>query len=372
MAFNSSSKDASAVPTTATSTSNATVATAPTPTPASTSVAAASTTSARSQLVSPQQQAPLQPRPPSTLQFLQHHNRQQFHPQFTSQHGIFAASAASQRPQLTTKPPAAPIQEAIRYPVASSGRGYISRSVRPGQLPNKTAKIAANPGGGGTYPPSRPTMLGFPPPPPLHPPTVAQHVRGVGYGPFRPPNLHPSHMVSPSYPSTVVKGIPLPVLPHSKVAATQGSVPGCNGQKEQSDKGKDDTFVIVRDRKVRISDGASLYALCRSWLRNGHSEESQSRFGDIVRSLPKPLPAPSSDTHLPKSKDNYEEEEEDDGSAENLSPEDLLKKHINRAKRVRARLREERLQRIARYRSRLALLLPPLVEQCRNDESAGT
>jgi hypothetical protein len=31
------------------------------------------------------------------------------------------------------------------------------------------------------------------------------------------------------------------------------------------------------------------------------------------------------------------------------------------------RLREERLQRIARYKSRLALLLPPLVEQFRND-----
>jgi len=34
-------------------------------------------------------------------------------------------------------------------------------------------------------------------------------------------------------------------------------------------------------------------------------------------------------------------------------------------------LREERLQRITRYRSRLRLLLPPAIEQCRNDTAAG-
>ncbi|XP_021726045.1 uncharacterized protein LOC110693213 isoform X2 [Chenopodium quinoa] len=37
----------------------------------------------------------------------------------------------------------------------------------------------------------------------------------------------------------------------------------------------------------------------------------------------------------------------------------LLTRHIKRAKRIRARLREERSQRIDRYKSRLALLLPP-------------
>ena len=36
------------------------------------------------------------------------------------------------------------------------------------------------------------------------------------------------------------------------------------------------------------------------------------------------------------------------------------------------RFREERLQRIARYKSRLALLLPPVMEQCVNDTSTGT
>ncbi|CAI0428021.1 unnamed protein product [Linum tenue] len=35
------------------------------------------------------------------------------------------------------------------------------------------------------------------------------------------------------------------------------------------------------------------------------------------------------------------------------------------------RLREERLIRIARYKTRLALLLPPQAEQFRNDTAAG-
>ncbi|GAB4832689.1 hypothetical protein Ancab_006704 [Ancistrocladus abbreviatus] len=383
MAPNSSSENLSASATTAavttapipalTSTSTATTTTATANISHSTTI---TTATARPVVVSPQQVQP-QPRASSTLQFIQHHQRHQFHPQFNSQQGVFAAS--SQRPQLMAKPPTVPVQEAIRYPVASSGRGCISRAARPGQLPDQTVTIAANPGGVGSYPPPRSTMLGYPPPPPPPPQTMAQNVRGLGYGPsldsihlIRPPNLRPSHMVPLSNPSIAVKGIPFPVLPHSKVAASQGSVPDCNGHKEPSDKGRDDTFVIVRDRKVRISDGASIYALCRSWLKNGFCEESQPQFGDIVKSLPKPLPAPTSDTRSPKREGDSEEEEEDQKSAENLSSEELLQRHIKHAKRVRARLREERLQRIARYKGRLALLLPPLVEQCRNDASTGT
>uniref|UniRef100_A0A0A9EX97 Uncharacterized protein n=1 Tax=Arundo donax TaxID=35708 RepID=A0A0A9EX97_ARUDO len=38
---------------------------------------------------------------------------------------------------------------------------------------------------------------------------------------------------------------------------------------------------------------------------------------------------------------------------------DLLKQHVKRAIRIRARLQKERLCRIERYKQRLALLLPP-------------
>lgn len=140
------------------------------------------------------------------------------------------------------------------------------------------------------------------------------------------------------------------------------------------DKIRDDTLSVIQDRKVRITDGASLYVLCRSWLRNGSPEESQTRYGDATRSLPKPSPIPVASAIPPKKEEGDKKEDikdEDEESTEHVSPEDLLKRHVKRARKVRARLREERLRRIARYKSRLALLLPPLVEQFRNDLAAG-
>lgn len=176
-------------------------------------------------------------------------------------------------------------------------------------------------------------------------------------------------------PSPLVKGFPVSANPHHfKVGTSVCSLPDCiGGHKASSDGVREDVCVVVKDRKVRISNGASIYALCRSWLRNGHPEESQPQYAEVAKSLPKPAPASSSDNCSPKRKKPDEEEENDIDvqAAESLSSEALLQLHIKRAKRVRERLREERLQRIARYKSRLALLLPPLVEQCRNDPSDG-
>ncbi|PHT60166.1 hypothetical protein CQW23_02529 [Capsicum baccatum] len=62
----------------------------------------------------------------------------------------------------------------------------------------------------------------------------------------------------------------------------------------------------------------------------------------------------------------------DGESVEHLSAKELLQRHVKRAKRIRSRLREERLRRIARYKTRLALLLPPMLEQqFRNDPASG-
>lgn len=158
------------------------------------------------------------------------------------------------------------------------------------------------------------------------------------------------------------------------------------------EKLKGDALTVVRNRNVRLTEGSSLYALCRSWLRNGFPEEIQPRRGSTGRSLPKPSPIPKTteDLQMKEREEEEDEEEEKDGeveqqeeqgsddaqeegeeSVENVSTDDLFKRHIKRAKKVRARLREVRLKRIARYKSRLALLLPPLVEQFRND-SSGT
>lgn len=170
-----------------------------------------------------------------------------------------------------------------------------------------------------------------------------------------------------------VKGFPVVSSSHPKIASTQPSISDCNGSREKRDRSKDDTFAIIRDRKVRISDDASLYTLCRSWLRNGLPDETQSQYMDGVRSLPRPLALAPQDSESPAKKDGDKEEEEEDGeSVEHLSPKELLQKHVKRAKRIRSRLREERLRRIARYKTRLALLLPPMVEQqFRNDPASG-
>ncbi|WOH09236.1 hypothetical protein DCAR_0728692 [Daucus carota subsp. sativus] len=167
----------------------------------------------------------------------------------------------------------------------------------------------------------------------------------------------------------VVRGIP--VVSHPKVSASPSSIPDRNGYKDPRDITRDDSLATVRDRKVKITDGASLYAQCRSWLRNGLPEESQPQYMDGVKSLPRPLPIPVGDAQNSKKEDS-ETEEEDKRDVEQLTSKELLQTHIKRAKRVRARLREERLQRIARYKARLALLLPPIVEQqIKNDTATG-
>ncbi|GMH20596.1 hypothetical protein Nepgr_022437 [Nepenthes gracilis] len=377
MAFSSSSENLSAAAAaaaataaaTGTSATSASAVSTPTST-ANTIVTVAITAATARPLVVPQQQAQRQPRPPSSQFLLQQQRHHHLHPQFTSQHSVFASQTHqtfSSRPQLTRSPAA---QEGIRYPVASSGRGLTPRAVSRPQFSDNAVTVA-NPG---AYPPPPRSMMAAYPSPAPHLLTYVRSPPSQSIHLSRPPNLPPSNTVSLSVPPTTVKGTPFSVHPQSKVAPPQGSVSDCNGHKEPSDKCRDDTFVIVRDRKVRISHDASIYALCRSWLRNGHLEESQPQFCDAVKCLPKPSPAPMSDTHSPKRKETDEEEEEDnedEKSVEHLSTEELLYTHIRHAKRVRARLREDRLLRIDRYKSRLALLLPPL-EQCRTDASAGT
>ncbi|KAF3557883.1 hypothetical protein F2Q69_00011435 [Brassica cretica] len=140
-----------------------------------------------------------------------------------------------------------------------------------------------------------------------------------------------------------------------------------NGGRKNS-RSRNDVLVLIRKRKVRITEGASLYSLCRSWLRNGAHEGLQKQQSDTtVTCLPKPLPASVVvETSLPKDsveEPNRVQDKEDEESVKQLSDADLLKRHVDRAKKVRARLREERLKRIGRYKARLALLLPPFGEQ---------
>ncbi|GJV26512.1 reverse transcriptase domain-containing protein [Tanacetum coccineum] len=190
------------------------------------------------------------------------------------------------------------------YPVASSGRGFLDRPVS-------------------NYP----------------------------YRPYGYSNSEQTHVGT-----MMSHGISLSANPKT---ACQSS--GANDSlKDIRDKNGDDAFVIIRDRKVPISEGTSLYAQCRSWLKNGFTVENQPQYVDRVKSLPKPLPPAAI---VEPTKDDDTEMEESPENVENLSVKELLQQHVKHAKKVRARLRNQRLQRIERYKDRLALLLPPVVDQ---------
>ncbi|CAL0326293.1 unnamed protein product [Lupinus luteus] len=175
-----------------------------------------------------------------------------------------------------------------------------------------------------------------------------------------PPQLqYPQFAYSP-VAASVKGGV---AVAQSKATPRSGVSDNKNGYKDTSAReSRDDTLTIVRGRKVKITEDASLYALCRSWLRNGISEDIQPQQKDVMNVLPKPLPASDEASNMPNKKEDEkdeDEQEEDEESVEHLSPQEILKRHVKRAKRVRARSREERLQRIKRYRNRLTLLLPP-------------
>ncbi|XP_020256871.1 uncharacterized protein LOC109833563 isoform X1 [Asparagus officinalis] len=154
------------------------------------------------------------------------------------------------------------------------------------------------------------------------------------------------------------------------------SVPENNSNDRENSS--EDSIVVIHDRKVRLSEGTSgsLYALCRSWVRNGPPQVSQSTFGDSLRILPKPLPAALVNMQANTSEDSNgndkSDKDEDLGPIEQLSAQDLLKGHIKHAKKVRARLNKERHLRIERYKQRLSLLLPTQIELIgRNEATPG-
>ncbi|KAF8398524.1 hypothetical protein HHK36_017453 [Tetracentron sinense] len=176
-------------------------------------------------------------------------------------------------------PPVLPPQ-GILYPVSSSGRGFIPKTLRP-QSTDQLVTVA-NPGG---FPPR--SVMAFPNP-----------VRPFGFPPsdsqthmMRPPHMQPLHFGSRQMGAAVSgSNKSIPVVVHPKVAPLPSSASNLTGYKELRDRSRDDTVVTIRDRKVRISDGASLYALCRSWSWNGLSQESQPQFGEGTKILPRPLP----------------------------------------------------------------------------------
>eukprot|EP00850_Spirogloea_muscicola_P004138 SM000017S02878 [mRNA] locus=s17:877159:878709:- [translate_table: standard] len=126
--------------------------------------------------------------------------------------------------------------------------------------------------------------------------------------------------------------------------------------------------VVVCDRRVRLAsehDPSSLYDLCRRWMRNDAApQQGASMLRGSPMALPKPLSmedepddalelgkagSSASSSQLPK-------------PVEDMSPAELLLHQIAGFQATRRRYKEERARRIARYRVRLASLMPPVAE----------
>ncbi|KAJ6816796.1 uncharacterized protein M6B38_415840 [Iris pallida] len=213
-----------------------------------------------------------------------------------------------------------------------------------------------------------------PQPRPFAPPATAADPPGAHL--MCPPGPH--HFVVPRQPvGGPHKTAPVAATSAPKAApfpAVSLAPENINFNDSGRERSREDTLVMIHGRKVRMSEGGSgsLYALCRSWVRNGLPQENQPNIGDSLRILPKPLPASAISSQLRKEIEETNEAEdsgkEDITSGEDLSADDLLKGHIKHAKKVRSRLRKERLLKIERYKQRLSLLLPTQMELIgRND-----
>ncbi|KAJ4751347.1 Hydroxyproline-rich glycoprotein [Rhynchospora pubera] len=178
------------------------------------------------------------------------------------------------------------------------------------------------------------------------------------------PSFAVPRTAGPSAPPPL-KGVP--IASHAKAQTLSNVAQTLEyAMARERERNRDDAFIVINDRKVRLTEGepCSLYSLCRSWVRNGAPHEIKSNYGNNERILPRPLPASFADSDEVKNDENDLEENEDAANSEDkvavepFTTRSLLEEHINRGKRIRARLTKQRLSRIKRYKQRLALLLP--------------
>ncbi|KAJ8646907.1 hypothetical protein MRB53_008655 [Persea americana] len=286
-------------------------------------------------------------------------------------------TSSSSQPLKSPNPPPPP-PPPISFPVSASGRGFPPKAVRPSSPPSDRRATITNPIGYTMSTGRTPALAGTPSQGrPFGLQSDHQQQAAVqSVQAMRPPLRQTGNMSSGA-----LRGAPAaPSHPRVTQFPTISSASDYNFFKDLRDKSRDDTVVTIHDRKVRLSDtgSGSFYALCRSWVQNGLPQDNLPQVGEGIRFLPRPFPATVAHSSTSR-KDQVDDEdesarkEEHDGSVENLSARDLLEGHKKRAKKVRARLREERLQRIDRYRQRLSLLIPsPSMEQCRNDAATGS
>ncbi|XP_068661067.1 uncharacterized protein [Aristolochia californica] len=240
-------------------------------------------------------------------------------------------------PQIHAAPPQGLVYS---IPATAANRAFPPQAVRP-QSSDQLVNVVANLG-------RSPPVLAYPAP--------ARSFNHSADHSMRPP----THQTIPRQPVSMPNSGPPRTIPPAQ-NSKPNLVPTITSITEYKmrDKSRDDSVVSTQGRKVRLSDGGSgsLYALCRSWVRNAWPQECQINEGGRV--LPRPFPASSKDSPMPDENEGVDQDdvesakEEHSGSVEDISAPDLLKEHIKRAKKIRARLRGERMQRIQPYRERV-------------------
>ncbi|KAF5952986.1 hypothetical protein HYC85_010930 [Camellia sinensis] len=223
--------------------------------PTTTATAAAAATARLFTSPPPPTRPPTPPLPQSYHHHHHHHHLLHHHttypPQPQPQPPLYTAQplpnlaprlpANSIHSQLASRPQHDPSQ-GILYPVASSGRGFLPKTIRP-QSADHTVTVA-NPGG---FPP-RPVLVAAYPHPHQVRPFGDPHAQSVHL--IRPTHLHNTLLGSTGgVMSGMVKGVP--VSAQQKVAASQPSISDCNGYKDLRDRSRDDSIATVSDRKVR-------------------------------------------------------------------------------------------------------------------------
>ncbi|BBN03126.1 hypothetical protein MPTK1_2g20940 [Marchantia polymorpha subsp. ruderalis] len=172
------------------------------------------------------------------------------------------------------------------------------------------------------------------------------------------------------------------VATQQQVSAARPPISGSNSAINNDillrDRSLDNGILVkVCDRKVRLSseeDETSLYALCRRWVRNDVPRKDQPQLWEQP-SLPRPLTSAEAEkiesvsTENGDSKENSKLHIQPDLSkpVDSMSEKELLQHHVEHFKNIRKRCREDRMQRVARFKPRLALLLPANAENGRRD-----
>lgn len=279
-------------------------------------------------------------------------------------------------------------------PVHSVSRVHRPVATQPDQA--TAAAPAAAGGGGGGGPPQPGGGGGGGPPPggfsmPLHNSVFqgSAPTQLSGFAPFpytadhslRPPQMQQLTAAQAASAqghinigvTIPVKSVPAVTAPATIVVNPFNGVDANQCTNDARDKGIDNAFVVtINERRVRLSNTGSdsLYALCRRWIRNDIPRKDQHVPWDSVRPLPRPLSGGVAESSKDKSTEDAKEKgtkieigSELEEPLENISEHQLLQAHVKHAKTVRARLRAERMQRIGRFKQRLALLLPSSMDQ---------